>query len=127
MASFYFDDWNLEIDKSYFQEMQGIILDKEAIFIELIKRYAPKFDIKNMSLLYVLPIFIACAEIFYLNEEIPIKVSLNEAIELAKIYSDDSVKKIVNGILNNILEDYEKLNEEIKTLIPNQTHTFFNK
>lgn len=127
MASFYFDDWNLEIDKNYYQEMQEIILDKEPIFIDLIKRYAPKFDIKNMSLLYVLPIFIASAEIFYLKEEIPIKVSLNEAIELAKIYSDDSVKKIVNWILNNILEDYDKLNEEIKTLIPNNSYSFFHK
>jgi N utilization substance protein B len=62
----------------------------------LIERYAPKFNIEKMSLLYVLPIYIALAEMFFLQEEIPPKVSINEAIELAKIFTDDPVKKIVN-------------------------------
>jgi N utilization substance protein B len=49
-----------------------------------------------MNIINILPIYISLAEIFFLDEEIPIKVSVNEAIELAKFYSDDSSKKIVN-------------------------------
>jgi transcription termination factor NusB len=33
---------------------------------------------------------------FFLTEEIPGKVSINEAVEIAKVYGDDSSKKIVN-------------------------------
>jgi len=33
---------------------------------------------------------------FFLLEEIPAKVSINEAVELAKMYADDSSKRIVN-------------------------------
>jgi transcription termination factor NusB len=74
------------VDLEYYREMQEIVLNKEYFFINLIEKYAPKFEITNMSLLYVLPVFIASAEIFYLKEEIPIKVSVNEAIELAKMF-----------------------------------------
>ncbi|NDK08011.1 hypothetical protein EOM39_02055 [Candidatus Gracilibacteria bacterium] len=124
---FYYDDKNLELDKDYFSEMQSIILDKEPIFITFIERYAPKFKIENMSLLYVLPVYIALAEMFFLKEEIPVKVSINEAVELAKIYSDDPVKKIVNGILNNVMNDYEKLVLELPSINPENSFSFFKK
>jgi hypothetical protein len=78
-----------------------------------------------MSLLYVLPIYIALAEMFFLHEEIPAKVSINEAIELAKIFSDDPVKKIVNGVLNNVFNDYEKLSNEINSIEIKNDFTFF--
>ncbi len=123
--NFYFDNWDLEVDKVYFEEMQKIILDKEWIFIIFIERYAPKFNIEKMSLLYVLPIYIALAEMFFLHEEIPAKVSINEAIELAKIFSDDPVKKIVNGVLNNVFNDYEKLSNEINSIEIKNDFTFF--
>ncbi|MDR1987525.1 MAG: transcription antitermination protein NusB [Candidatus Peribacteria bacterium] len=62
----------------------------------MIEKYSPKFKFENMYVENVLPIYIALSEIFYLDEELPIKVSINEAIELAKIYGDDSTKKIAN-------------------------------
>lgn len=111
LKSFYFDDWKNKLDKQYFLEMQEIILEKEWFFIEIIQKYAPKFQIENMSLLYILPIYIALAEMFFLKEEIPALVSLNEAIELSKIYWDNPVKKIVNWVLNNVLKDYESINK----------------
>jgi N utilization substance protein B len=49
-----------------------------------------------MNIINILPIYISLAEIFFLNEDIPIKASINEAIELAKFYSDEPSKKIVN-------------------------------
>ncbi|MDR2411680.1 MAG: transcription antitermination protein NusB [Candidatus Peribacteria bacterium] len=64
--------------------------------MKIIEKYSPKFDFEKMNIINILPIYISLAEIFFLDEEIPIKVSVNEAIELAKFYSDDSSKKIVN-------------------------------
>jgi N utilization substance protein B len=51
---------------------------------------------------------------FFLKEEIPLKVSINEAIDLAKAYWDDSSKKIVNWILNTILENVDEIKKELK-------------
>lgn len=127
LSSFYYDDWTLSVDLEYYREMQEIVLNKEYFFINLIEKYAPKFEITNMSLLYVLPVFIASAEIFYLKEEIPIKVSVNEAIELAKMFWDDPIKKIVNGILNNIMEDYDKLKDVTDNFSNKSEFSFFNR
>jgi hypothetical protein len=65
-----------------------------------------------MDLSYVIPIYIWATEILFFNEWIPEKVSVNEAIEIAKIYWDDSSKKIVNWILNKILVNIEEIKKE---------------
>lgn len=44
---------------------------------------------------------LACAEILY-DETIPKSVSINEAVELAKIYGDEKSPAFVNAILKNI-------------------------
>jgi len=54
--------------------------------LEIIKKYAPKFNIENMNLTYIIPVYISLAEMLYLKEDIPAKVSINEAVELAKTY-----------------------------------------
>jgi N utilization substance protein B len=49
-----------------------------------------------MNLTYIIPVYISITEMLFIEEEIPPKVSINEAVELAKIYGDDSSRKIVN-------------------------------
>jgi len=106
----YFDDvFTFNQDEKYLTEMRKIITFYEKFFIHLIKKYSPKFKIESMSLSYTLPIYIWLAEIFYLEEEIPGKVSINEAVEIAKVYGDDSSKKIVNGVLNHVYKEHEEL------------------
>jgi hypothetical protein len=51
---------------------------------------------------------------FFLEEEIPAKVSINEAVEISKIFWDDSSKKIVNWVLNKIFIDSENILNLIK-------------
>ncbi len=47
---------------------------------------------------------IALAELLVLRpDDVPPRVSIDEAIELAKRYSDDAGKKLINGVLNVIL------------------------
>lgn len=41
-------------------------------------------------------------------EDIPVNVSMNEAIELAKRFGDDKATKFVNGVLSNIKSDIEQ-------------------
>lgn len=113
-----FFDWSFNFmkDREYLDEMKIKIFENEFFILEIIKRYAPKFNIENMNLTYIIPVYISLAEMFYLEEEIPAKVSINEAVELAKMYGDDSSKKIVNWILNKVLEDLDKLQIELKSM-----------
>lgn len=42
------------------------------------------------------------------QEDIPVSVSMNEAIELAKLFGDDKAPKFVNGVLSNIKNDLKR-------------------
>jgi len=112
--SFYYWTFSFNLDKNYIEEVKKIIEDKKDFLNSIIIKYAPKFNIENMSIIYILPIYISLSEMFFLNEEIPGKVSINEAIELIKYFWDESWKKIVNWILNKVLEDYEEIKKDIR-------------
>jgi hypothetical protein len=78
-----------------------------------------------MSKSYILPIYMWLAEMFYLTEEIPAKVSINEAVEMAKVYWDDSSKKIVNWVLNKVFKNYDELNKKREEDFKEITETCF--
>lgn len=113
LESFYDNVFTFEQDDKYINEMLKVITYYEKFFIHILWIYTPKFSIDKMSLSFTLPIYIALAEMFYFSEEIPGKVSINEAVEIAKVYWDDSSKKLVNWVLNKVLQNYDEL-EKIK-------------
>ena len=123
--SFY--DWvfNFDMDKVYYNEMSELILKNEWFYLEILSKYAPKFELPSMNIMYVLPIFIGLAEMFHLTEEIPAKVSINEAVEMWKAFWDDSAKKIVNGVLNKVYENHSELKELSKNNQWNIDFSFF--
>jgi N utilization substance protein B len=40
-------------------------------------------------------------------DDVPNKVSINEAVEIAKVYCDDKTPKFINGILGSVLGEIE--------------------
>jgi N utilization substance protein B len=92
------------------------VIDKEAELLTIIHKYAPKFDITTMPVWNLLPIMIASYEMLYLTmDAIPEKVSINEGIELAKLFSDDTARTMVNGVLNTLKDERATILESIKT------------
>jgi len=126
-ASFLLDKFAWVLDEDYMAEMEVLVVEKESTCIALIQKYSPKFEIEKMSFIYLLPIYIGVCEMMFLKEEIPAKVSINEAVELAKVYWDDSCKKIVNWVLNKVYEDNEKISKELDTLKPKNDFSIFSK
>ncbi len=124
-ATFFEWVFSFQKDDKYINSMLKIIENKEDFFIYIIKKFSPKFDFEKMSSTYIIPVYISLAEIFFLEEEIPLKASINEAIELAKTYSDDSAKKIVNGILDSVSKNYKKLEEEKDNFKENYNYSIF--
>lgn len=94
------------------------IIEKEGELLTIIHKYAPKFDITTMPVGNLIPIMIASYEMLYLTlDTIPEKVSINEAIELAKTFSDDTARTMVNGVLNALKDEKGTILETIKTNI----------
>jgi len=63
----------------------------------------------------------------FLKEEIPAKVTINEAVELAKVYGDDSAKKIVNGVLNKIYQDHKDITKDLESFNKKNNFSLFSK
>ena len=124
--SFLIDSYKWKIDEEYLTEIEKIILEKQSEFIYILKKYASKFSVEKMDITYVIPIFIALSEIFYFSEEIPIKVIINEAVELAKTFWTETAPKIVNWVLDKVIKSYKQLKEEIKNA-PKSEFSFFEK
>ncbi len=112
--SFFDNVFEFELDTKYIDEMFGLVLEKEAYLLHIISLLAPKFKIESMGMSYILPIMIGACEMLYLEEEIPAKVSLNESIELAKVYGDDSSKKIVNWVMNKLYKGFDELQKKLE-------------
>ena len=47
---------------------------------------------------------LACYEMIYIDD-VPVSVSINEAVELAKKYGEDKSKNFVNGILASVVKE----------------------
>lgn len=116
LQAFYEQSIAESLDVPYFQAMFAGIIEKEGELLTIIHKYAPKFDIATMPIGNLLPIMIAAYEMLYLTiDTIPEKVSINEAIELAKTFSDDTAKTMVNGVLNILKDEKTTIIEVIKT------------
>ncbi|MAL16183.1 MAG: transcription antitermination factor NusB [Balneola sp.] len=75
---------------------------------EVIVDHIKNWDINRLALIDRMILKMAICELIYF-EEIPTKVSINEAIELAKRYSTAKSGRFINGILDAALTD---LNEK---------------
>ncbi len=125
--SFFSGVFDSELDEEYLKTMYDLIIENQSFLVSIIKKYAPRFDIENMDLSYVIPIFIWVTEMIIFTEEIPTKVSINEAVEISKVYWDDSGRKMVNGVLNKILNDLDILNEEFNKFDKNSNQKLIFK
>jgi N utilization substance protein B len=112
--TFYAEVFHFDIDVKYLEEMISLIHEKEWYLLKIIWLLAPKFKIRSMGLSFVLPVYIWACEMLYLTEEIPAKVSLNEAVEMAKVYWDESSKKIVNGVMNKLYKSLDSIQKDLE-------------
>lgn len=80
-----------------------------------IAEHAPEWPIDQVSIIDRNLIRIAVWE-FAISQQTPVKVAINEAVELAKRYGSDSSSRFVNGVLGSLAERrneiYQALGQE---------------
>lgn len=91
-----------ELDEKGFAEMitQGI-LDHQEQIDETIRTFAPDWPLEKITTVDRNVLRIGTFELLF-NFEIPSKVAINEAIELAKTFGGESSGKFVNGVLGAV-------------------------
>lgn len=99
----------IELDTVYLDTLEPLILEHERELIDIITLLAPRFDLATLPAIHILILMIALAEMLYWQgESIPQSVSINEAVELAKRFSDEQGKNFINGTLATFLKEKEK-------------------
>lgn len=86
-------------------ELEGIKTNT-ALLEETISNYAEGWSLERMSKIDVAILKIAIYEILF-AEDVPGKVAINEAVELAKEYSSDKAPGFINGVLAKVLANKE--------------------
>jgi transcription antitermination protein NusB len=77
--------------------------EQRAMLDALIQQHAPEWPVDQMAVVDRNVLRIAIYE-FHIAHLTPLKVAINEAIELAKIFGSDSAPRFVNGVLGALAE-----------------------
>ena len=105
----------LEDDNSVFSLIEGV-LKKQAKIDEIIEASAPDWPIDKISIVDRNILRIGLYELLFGDrKEVPPKVAINEAIELAKTFGGENSGKFVNGVLGAVYKEIGEPGKEQKS------------
>ncbi len=87
--------------------VKGVIKNLDEIN-RLITKYAPEWPLEQITIVDRNVLRIGIFELHFSGGEIPPKVAINEAIELAKSFGGESSGKFINGVLGTIYKEMIK-------------------
>lgn len=85
----------------------------EELYDSYIQSKAENWELERIARLDRILMHMAISEMLHF-EEIPVKVTINEYLELAKIYSTPKSSKFINGILDSLYNDFHKQGKIVK-------------
>lgn len=94
---------SLEIDNEFVKDCVYGVITNQSDIDELANKYLNKWTITRLGFTDQAILRLGIYELKYTDT--PDVVVINEAIELAKLYSDDEVRKMINGVLDKVYHD----------------------
>ena len=107
-----------ELDDGLVLFFRSIVLGVWPIRQELdsfISEHAPDWPLDQVAIIDRNIIRIALWE-FAVADDIPLKVAINEAVELAKTYGSDSAPRFVNGVLGSLASRQHEITQSIQKI-----------
>ncbi len=99
---------NNSVDIEYMKKVCNKLSEHCYDIEEIITKHAINWSLSRIAKVDLAILKLAICEVVYMNDEVPVKVSINEAIDLAKLYCDDKSPKFINGILGSVVNDTQK-------------------
>ncbi|MBU2228858.1 transcription antitermination factor NusB [Patescibacteria group bacterium] len=97
-------------DKGFSESIVNGVIENQGEIDQLITTYAPEWPLDQITVVDRNVLRIGIFELKF-SPEIPPKVAINEAIELAKTFGGESSGKFVNGVLGTIFKKMEESEE----------------
>ena len=96
---------NLEIDNKFDRDIVDGVLEKKDSIDKIISKYLENWDLDRLGKTDRAILRLSTYEMLYYNT--PKVVVINEAVELAKKYSDEKIVKLINAVLDKIRDNEE--------------------
>jgi transcription antitermination protein NusB len=100
-------DVSLESDIDFAKRLINKVVTNQKVLDDEIIARVTNWEMERIALIDRLLLRIGITEILYFPD-IPPKVTINEVIEIAKVYSTSNSGKFINGILDTVLSDVKK-------------------
>ena len=94
-------------DKKFALQLFSNTINNNKDYESIIVKYAKNWELNRIAIMDQLFLKMAFAEILTM-EQLPVKVSMNEYIEISKYYSTAKSKLFVNGLLDNAVKNFQK-------------------
>ncbi len=93
-------------DASFMSELMQGVVKKQAIIDEIIEKAAPDWPIDKISIVDRNILRMGLYELLFGDRtQVPPKVAINEAIELAKSFGGENSSKFINGVLGGVYKE----------------------
>ena len=88
------------------------VLRHQSVLDIFIHRYAPEWPMEQMAYIDRNILRMAIFE-FAIDGQTPVKVAINEAVELAKAFGSDSAPRFINGVLGTLVEHKQAIAQAV--------------
>jgi N utilization substance protein B len=95
---------NWEDDKVFFEDLYHKTIQDNAVYETLIVNHIQNWDVERVALIDKIILKMALCEM-HIFRSIPVKVTINEYIEISKLYSTPKSKQFINGVLDKIAQE----------------------
>ena len=96
-------------DKTFVWQLIEGVVSRIGDIDKIIEKAAPEWPIEQITIIDRNVLRIGLYELLYSNkDEVPPKVAINEAIELAKTFGGESSGKFINGVLGTVYKQIEE-------------------
>ncbi|RNI30318.1 transcription antitermination factor NusB [Rufibacter immobilis] len=93
-----------EDDKAFFEELYFETLKDDEKYEAMISESVKNWDVERVALMDKIILKMALCEM-HIFRSIPVKVTINEYIDISKVYSTPKSKQFVNGVLDKLSQD----------------------
>ena len=90
-----------EENANFTRELVSGVIQNKGKIDENIQSFAPAWPVEQISMVDRNILRLAIFEIL-IDNRVPVKVAINEAVELAKTFGSDNSSKFVNGVLGSV-------------------------
>ncbi len=95
-------------DTDFVRQLVNGVKEHQTKIDKIIEKAAPEWPINQINIVDRNVLRIGLFELLYAKkEEVPPKVAINEAIELAKNFGGESSGKFINGVLGTVYKEIE--------------------